>query len=341
MPRLRSLIAYAAPHTAPLALGVALMLLESAAALAVPWLGGKLTAALLQGRCGHRMAHPHGARGHGGAVRRAGAPQVRQHVCPRECGREDRRRPQDPRLRSPAGTAAVVFSPTAAGRHAGAAHARRLRDQRLRERHRAGKRAAAVHRRRRGVLHVPPGAGARAARRCTHPALLPPAEGLRASHPAARHPVERGARHRGRDRRREPRHVAGDQDVHSRAAGVGAPSRADRPHPRADRPAAEDRGGTGARHPVRRSRRHRALALACERRDHRRQARAGGARELPALRATADASGLWARGSVWPDAIGAKRDAASFLRARPDARAARARRRDATPSSAERSCSRT
>ena len=48
MPPLRSLIAYAAAHRAPLALGVALMLLESAAALAVPWLGGKLTGAFLQ-----------------------------------------------------------------------------------------------------------------------------------------------------------------------------------------------------------------------------------------------------------------------------------------------------
>ena len=48
MPPLRSLIAYAAAHRAPLALGVALMLLESAAALAVPWLGGKLTTAFLQ-----------------------------------------------------------------------------------------------------------------------------------------------------------------------------------------------------------------------------------------------------------------------------------------------------
>ena len=49
MPHLRSLIAYAAPHRAALALGVALMMLESAAALAVPWLGGRLTAAFLQG----------------------------------------------------------------------------------------------------------------------------------------------------------------------------------------------------------------------------------------------------------------------------------------------------
>ena len=48
MPHLRSLAACAAPHRAALALGVALMLLESAAALAVPWLGGKLTTAFLQ-----------------------------------------------------------------------------------------------------------------------------------------------------------------------------------------------------------------------------------------------------------------------------------------------------
>jgi subfamily B ATP-binding cassette protein MsbA len=46
---LRPLLAYAAPHRAALALGVGLMLLESAAALSVPWLGGKLTGAFLQG----------------------------------------------------------------------------------------------------------------------------------------------------------------------------------------------------------------------------------------------------------------------------------------------------
>src|SRR5213075_261789 len=49
MSDLRPLLAYAAPHRAALALGVGLMLLESAAALAVPWLGGRLTSAFLQG----------------------------------------------------------------------------------------------------------------------------------------------------------------------------------------------------------------------------------------------------------------------------------------------------
>jgi subfamily B ATP-binding cassette protein MsbA len=58
MPRLRSLAAYAAPHRAALALGVALMLLESAAALAVPWLGGRLTAAFLQGDVAGRWSVP-------------------------------------------------------------------------------------------------------------------------------------------------------------------------------------------------------------------------------------------------------------------------------------------
>ena len=58
MPRLRTLIAYAAPHRAALALGVALMLLESAAALAVPWLGGRLTAAFLQGDAAGRWSVP-------------------------------------------------------------------------------------------------------------------------------------------------------------------------------------------------------------------------------------------------------------------------------------------
>jgi len=45
---LQSLLAYAAPHRAALALGVALMLFESAAALGIPWLGGMLTGAFLQ-----------------------------------------------------------------------------------------------------------------------------------------------------------------------------------------------------------------------------------------------------------------------------------------------------
>lgn len=42
------MLLYAAPYRAALALGVGLMLLESAAALAVPWFGGRLTAAFLQ-----------------------------------------------------------------------------------------------------------------------------------------------------------------------------------------------------------------------------------------------------------------------------------------------------
>ncbi len=49
MSSLRPLLIYTAPHTGLLALGVGLMLLESAAALSVPWLGGKLTGAFLQG----------------------------------------------------------------------------------------------------------------------------------------------------------------------------------------------------------------------------------------------------------------------------------------------------
>ncbi len=48
MPHLRILLSYAAPHRTALTLGVCLMLLESAAALAVPWFGGRLTAAMLQ-----------------------------------------------------------------------------------------------------------------------------------------------------------------------------------------------------------------------------------------------------------------------------------------------------
>src|SRR5438552_5176065 len=49
MAYVRPLLAFAAPHRATLAMGVGLMLLESAAALAVPWLGGRLTDAFLQG----------------------------------------------------------------------------------------------------------------------------------------------------------------------------------------------------------------------------------------------------------------------------------------------------
>ena len=45
----RALLAFAAPYRAPLALCALLMLAESAAALAVPWLGGRLAGALLPG----------------------------------------------------------------------------------------------------------------------------------------------------------------------------------------------------------------------------------------------------------------------------------------------------
>ena len=46
---LRTLLAFAAPYRGPLALCALMMLAESAAALAVPWLGGKLAGALLPG----------------------------------------------------------------------------------------------------------------------------------------------------------------------------------------------------------------------------------------------------------------------------------------------------
>ena len=49
MSELRPLLAYAAPYRAALTLGGMLMLLETAAALAVPWFGGKLAEVLLQG----------------------------------------------------------------------------------------------------------------------------------------------------------------------------------------------------------------------------------------------------------------------------------------------------
>ena len=49
MPELRSLLAFAQPYRWLLSLCVLLMLLESAAALAVPWLGGQLAGALLPG----------------------------------------------------------------------------------------------------------------------------------------------------------------------------------------------------------------------------------------------------------------------------------------------------
>jgi ATP-binding cassette, subfamily B, bacterial len=44
---LRALLGFAAPYRATLAAGAAMMLLESAAALAVPWLGGRIAATLL------------------------------------------------------------------------------------------------------------------------------------------------------------------------------------------------------------------------------------------------------------------------------------------------------
>ena len=47
MTDLRTLFAYAAPYRAGLTIGAVFMLLEAAAALAVPWLGGRLTEALL------------------------------------------------------------------------------------------------------------------------------------------------------------------------------------------------------------------------------------------------------------------------------------------------------
>ncbi len=49
MPELKSLLSFAAPYRRTLAFCVALMLLESAAALAIPWLGGQLAGALLPG----------------------------------------------------------------------------------------------------------------------------------------------------------------------------------------------------------------------------------------------------------------------------------------------------
>jgi len=49
---LTALVTFAAPHRAALVLGGLLMMLESAAALAVPWLGSKLAAALLHGVAG-------------------------------------------------------------------------------------------------------------------------------------------------------------------------------------------------------------------------------------------------------------------------------------------------
>jgi len=47
MHALRHLLVFAAPQRPALVLGMLLMLLESAAALALPWLGGRLTEAFL------------------------------------------------------------------------------------------------------------------------------------------------------------------------------------------------------------------------------------------------------------------------------------------------------
>jgi ATP-binding cassette subfamily B protein len=49
VPELKSLLSFAAPYRRTLTLCVALMLLESAAALAIPWLGGQLAGVLLPG----------------------------------------------------------------------------------------------------------------------------------------------------------------------------------------------------------------------------------------------------------------------------------------------------
>ena len=49
MPELKSLLSFAVPYRRTLAFCVALMLLESAAALAIPWLGGQLAGVLLPG----------------------------------------------------------------------------------------------------------------------------------------------------------------------------------------------------------------------------------------------------------------------------------------------------
>jgi ATP-binding cassette subfamily B protein len=49
MPKLRALLAFAAPYRRTLVFCILLMLLESAAALAVPWLGGQLAGVLLPG----------------------------------------------------------------------------------------------------------------------------------------------------------------------------------------------------------------------------------------------------------------------------------------------------
>ena len=55
---IRSLAMIAARHRLALASALALMLLESAAALAVPWLGGRLTASFLQSDASYSGATP-------------------------------------------------------------------------------------------------------------------------------------------------------------------------------------------------------------------------------------------------------------------------------------------
>lgn len=58
MPLLRPLLNSAAPHRKVLALGIGLMLLESATALAVPWFGGRLAGSLLQEAAYSRWSVP-------------------------------------------------------------------------------------------------------------------------------------------------------------------------------------------------------------------------------------------------------------------------------------------
>ncbi len=235
-------------------------------------------------------------------VRDPGAAEIRQCVRAGRCRGAHRRRPQDPALRPPAGTAARLLPSAPAGRHARAPHERRLRGERLRQRHGPGDRAAARDGRGSGRPDVPHPAGARSSGGGARSAVLSADEDLRPAHPAPGDAVAGGACDSHRHRRGEPRDAAGDQDLHAGTAGVCPLPAADRPHRSAECPAAQDLRGARARRSVRHRDGHRRGARVRERGARQGQPDAGAAGQLPAVRVPADAARVRARRRLWSDA---------------------------------------
>ena len=248
MSDLRPLLAYAAPHRAALALGVGLMLLESAAALAVPWLGGKLTGAFLQGDAARGWTVP--------AVLAAmlalfGVQALLKFGNTYLLGNAGEKIVADLKIRVYDHLQALPLS-FFHQRRQGDTLALLTHDVYVVSGYVSGTaladRAAAVHRGRRGVLHVPPGAGAGAARGASLIPLFflllkifgrrirPLATQLSEEHATAIAIAE------------ENLGMLPAIKTFTREAQESARHRrADRPHPRADGAAAEDRGRAGAR----------------------------------------------------------------------------------------------